>query len=81
VAKKLDLGFNEAYLEDIQTAIGDWHDHQVAVSLLTNEGVSKTILNRMIKKNNEQETTITALIKDFYNRATTMVELPLQQID
>jgi len=35
----------------------------------------------MIKKNNEQETTITALIKDFYNRATTMVELPLQQID
>ena len=77
----LDLGFNEIYLEEIQTAIGDWHDNQAAIDLLKNENIDKEILNGLNKKNGKLRKQITTLTKDFYNRATTTTELPLEQID
>ncbi|MDB5128674.1 CHAD domain-containing protein [Mucilaginibacter sp.] len=78
----LSLAFNEVYLEQVQTAIGDWHDKQVAIELFSSEEVGAAPVAESLKKEQTQlKTKIRGLVKDFYNRATTVVDLPLNQID
>jgi CHAD domain-containing protein len=78
----LSLAFNEAYLEQVQTAIGDWHDKQVAIELFSSEEVGAAPVAESLEKEQAQlKRKISGLVKDFYNRATTVVDLPLNQID
>jgi CHAD domain-containing protein len=78
----LSLVFSKDYLEQVHIAIGDWHDKQVAIELFLNEEVGDASVAESLKKERTQlKRKITGLVKDFYNRATTMVDLPLYQID
>ena len=78
----LSLAFNESYLEQVQTAIGDWHDKQVAIELFSSEEANSAPVAESVKKELKQlKRKISGLINDFYNRATTVVDLPLGQID
>ena len=78
----LTLGFNEDYMEDMQTAIGDWHDNKLAIDLLSEQkDIDKSIITSMNRKNAKLEKNISALIPGFYDRATTVTELPVEQID
>ncbi|MDB5112584.1 MAG: hypothetical protein JWR67_3698 [Mucilaginibacter sp.] len=82
VRTALDTGFNGDYLEQVQTAIGDWHDHVLAINLFSSdEAKDKTVVSNLQKQDSELQKHITDLTKDFYNRATTVVELPVEQID
>lgn len=77
----LNLSFNESYMEQVQTAIGNWHDHILAMELFSNhEANDKVIIVRLKKQHTKLKNQITNLTKDFYNRATTAVELPVQQL-
>ncbi|MBL4675583.1 MAG: CHAD domain-containing protein [Mucilaginibacter sp.] len=67
----LKLQISEDYLEQVQTALGDWHDN-----LLASEHFPA-----LTRKTLEQRKDINALTADFYEKATSPVELPLQQID
>ena len=67
----LDLPVNENYLEEVQIAIGDWHDNLLAVSNFPG----------LKKKTESMREAVNNLTKDIYTRATTPVELPLPQID
>jgi len=78
----LNIGFNEDYMEDMQTAIGDWHDNQLTIDLLTNsKTMEKGVISNLNKKDKKLRENITSLIPDFYNRATNVMELPVEQID
>jgi len=67
----LDLPVNEGYLEEVQIAIGDWHDNLLAANNFPG-----------LHQNTERmRETINNLTQNFYTRATTPVELPLPQID
>ena len=55
---------NEEYLNQVQTAIGDWHDHVLAAEQFPElEGRS----DEMIKE-------VKILTENFYERATTVVK-------
>ena len=74
-------GFNERYLEQVQAAIGNWHDHVQAIELFSgNEVNDKAAVSSLKKQNIKYKTHITHLSKDLYNRATTAVELPIEQV-
>lgn len=75
----LGSGLNEEYLEKVQIAIGDWHDQILILNLLSgyNSIIDKTNLQKDSSKLRKK---IIALTKDFYNQATTTVELPLEQL-
>jgi CHAD domain-containing protein len=73
---------NEKYLDQVQTAIGDWHDKQVTIELFASEkGMHTGIIIALKKERTQLKRQLTRLTKDFYIRATTVVELPLEQID
>jgi CHAD domain-containing protein len=75
------IGFNEHYLDQVQTAIGHWHDHVQAIDLFSGNKVNdKTAANALKKQNTKYRTRITHLTKDLYNQATTTVDLPVQQV-
>lgn len=65
----LDIKLNEQYLDELQEAIGDWHDLVIAANDDTENRLSNSTV--FIKE----------LVQDFYERATTVVDLPLEQID
>ena len=75
----LSSALNEEYLENVQTAIGDWHDHILTLNLLSGDNsiADHPTLQRGSSKLKKK---IITLSKDFYNQATTTVELPLEQI-
>lgn len=75
----LGSGLNEEYLEKVQIAIGDWHDHILTLNLLSgnNSIIDRTTLQRASSKLRKK---IIALTKDFYTQATTTIELPLEQL-
>jgi CHAD domain-containing protein len=72
-----DTGFNEDYLGQVQTAIGDWHDNVLATALFSNDKETVSLLK---KQNTRLKKYIKSLVEDFYNRATTVVEIPVEQI-
>jgi CHAD domain-containing protein len=77
----LDGGFNEDYLQEVQTAIGDWHDNTLATELILNHhATGKEAVNSLKKQQVKLKKVITGLAKDFYNRATTVVEVPVEQL-
>jgi CHAD domain-containing protein len=74
-------GFNEHYLDQVQTAIGNWHDHVLAIDLFSGSQVNdKAAVSSLKKQNTKYKTHITHLTKDLYNKATTTVELPVEQV-
>jgi len=82
VRPELDIPFNEDYLEKVQAAIGDWHDNQLAIGLFSRAGTGNSeALNNLKKQGTQLKRELTRLTKDFYERATTITALPLQQID
>ncbi|WP_158557159.1 CHAD domain-containing protein [Mucilaginibacter conchicola] len=67
----LKLQISEDYLEQVQTAIGDWHDN-----LLASEHFPS-----LTRQTLEQRKDINELTADFYEKATSPADLALQQID
>jgi CHAD domain-containing protein len=81
VAPVLQFKLNEDYLQDVQSAIGDWHDNILAKELFTtNELTDPALLARINRKHTKLENNIKKLAPDFYNLATTTVELIVEQI-
>jgi CHAD domain-containing protein len=77
----LTLGFNEDYMDQVQTAIGDWHDNVLAIELFAGGGANdKEIAASLKKQQAALKKNITVLTRDFYNQATTVVELPIEQL-
>lgn len=74
-------GFNEEYLQQVQTEIGDWHDNVLAVKLFSDEAVKdKTAVARLKTEQVKLKKNVTILVEDFYNRATTVTQLPVEQL-
>lgn len=75
--KVLNSPVNAEYLDEVQAAIGDWHDNLVAINLFAGDDTVSALKTRDkgLRKN------IADLVKDFDNRAKTVVGLPLEQID
>lgn len=67
----LTLPVNEAYIDKVQTAIGDWHDNLLA-------GHNFPALRKKTKHLREE---VNSLTSNFYEQATTPVDVPLLQID
>jgi len=77
----LTIGLNEDYLEQVQTAIGDWHDCVLAIELFSGgEANDNVIVGALKKQMTILKRNIRVLVKDFYNQATTVVDLPIEQI-
>lgn len=78
----LNQPFNEPYLDEVQNIIGEWHDKQVAIDLFSTGGAENDGLVDVLKKEKSRlKRQLTVLVKDFYAKATTVNELPLEQID
>jgi CHAD domain-containing protein len=75
--KVLNSPVNEEYLDQVQAAIGEWHDNTLSISLFSDYKTVAALKNwdKDLRKN------IAGLVKDFNNRAETVVGLPLEQID
>lgn len=70
----VDPGLNEAYLEKVQTAIGDWHDQELAVKFFSGRGKNyKTAAARLKKSGGKLRENVTDLARNFYHRATKSV--------
>ncbi|GAB2690264.1 hypothetical protein GCM10027037_11510 [Mucilaginibacter koreensis] len=66
--------FNEQYIDDLQSHIGDWHDHVLAIELFASPEVQdKPVVNKIKRENRKTEKNITELTRDFLNKATTPV--------
>jgi CHAD domain-containing protein len=77
----LDTKLNEEYLKEIQTEIGDWHDHILAIELFSSDEVKDNAVVINLKKQDDKlKSDIAASTKDFYNKATTVVDLPVEQV-
>ncbi|MDB5155805.1 MAG: hypothetical protein JWR50_512 [Mucilaginibacter sp.] len=82
VCPKLDLPFNGGYLEKVQTAIGDWHDNQLAIQLFSRAEIGNSeALSNLKKEGTRLKRALTRLTRDFQQQATTPTALPLEQID
>ncbi|MEN0052985.1 MAG: CHAD domain-containing protein [Mucilaginibacter sp.] len=74
-------GFNERYLDQVQTAIGNWHDHVQAIDLFSGNPINdETAVASLKKQNTKYKNRLTRLTKDLYNQATTTAELPIEQV-
>ena len=77
----LHTGINGDYLDQVQTAIGDWHDNVLAAELFAGDKAKSNIaLNKLKKQLVKLKNKVTDIITDFYNRATIVVDLPVEQI-
>ncbi|HEX8018980.1 CHAD domain-containing protein [Mucilaginibacter sp.] len=80
---ELGISFNETYLDRVQEAIGNWHDNQLAITLLSTlktESNTGTII-KLKKQGTRLKKQITGLTRNFREQATTVTELPIQQVD
>ena len=81
VKPKLEQPFNQEYLEQVQTVIGNWHDNQVATDLFAAEAMQDEKAKTLLKKQAVAlKKEVARLLKGFYERATTVTELPLPQV-
>jgi CHAD domain-containing protein len=64
VGKKLIVPVNEDYLQQVQTAIGDWHDHVLAADQFAALGDKSELLMMEVKE----------LTDNFYERTTTVAK-------
>jgi len=65
VAATLDIAVNKDYLQQVQSVIGDWHDHVLAAEQFPELGGKSEELMQEVK----------ALTEDFYGRATTVAKM------
>lgn len=80
---ELNISFNETYLDQVQEAIGNWHDNQLAIMLLSawETGNSKETLIKLKKQADRLKKQLAGLTRNFQEQATTVTELPIQQVD
>jgi CHAD domain-containing protein len=69
VVGTLDLTVNEDYIQRVQTAIGDWHDHVLATKQFPELGDKSEQMLQEVK----------TLTEDFYQRATTAVKALIEK--
>jgi CHAD domain-containing protein len=80
-APVLQVKLNIDYLQDVQKAIGDWHDNMLAKELFAElEKKDKALAARINRKHTKLENNIKTLVADFYTLATTTVELLVEQL-
>ena len=66
VSQAVDLHINEAYLQQVQAAIGDWHDNLLAAEQFPELSENSQTLFEQVKQ----------VAENFYERATTRAEAP-----
>lgn len=83
VSHELDMPFNAAYLDQVQEAIGNWHDNQLAVTLLSSQKTDDNheLFNRLEKQAAKLKKQLAKLTMNFREQATTVTELPIEQVD
>lgn len=74
----LEMHLNESYLDDMQEAIGNWHDNTLAALLFKD---NTTVTTSLKKEQRKLKRKIGNLAKDFFEKAKTTTELALQQVD
>ena len=75
------VAFNEQYIDDLQSNIGDWHDHVLAMELFVSPNVhDKPVVTKIKRENRITEKNITELTRDFLSKATTPAEEKLEPI-
>lgn len=77
VHSALAIDFNVNYMHRVQTAIGYWHDNALAIELYSED---KAMVAALKKQGAKLKRNITKLTKDFFNQATTVVDLPVEQL-
>lgn len=77
VGPLLNIGFNKEYVDRLQTAIGDWHDNELAKQLFKNDRSALSTINR---KDAHLKSRVKQAAKDMYNKATTVGNLSLPQL-
>ncbi|MDB5087251.1 MAG: hypothetical protein JWR09_1245 [Mucilaginibacter sp.] len=77
VRSGLAIGFNTDYMHQVQTVIGDWHDNALAIEFYSGD---KAMVAELKKQGAKLKRNITSLTKDFFNQATTVVDLPVEQL-
>lgn len=66
----IDPPINEDYLQDIQAAIGDWHDQAMVIDFFDRRGVKhQAAITGLKKQGGKLKTAVRKLGKDFYQRA------------
>jgi CHAD domain-containing protein len=77
VHSALAIGFNTDYMHQVQTVIGYWHDNALAIEFYSGD---KAIVAGLKKQGAKLKRNIITLTKDFFNQATTVVDLPVEQL-
>ena len=81
-AKALEgkLQVNEKYLNQLQTAIGNWHDNVLAIELFSSPELNeKAIVTKLKRQNTRLKKSIITLSVDFYAKVTTVEEITNEQ--
>jgi CHAD domain-containing protein len=80
---ELEISFNKVYIDQVQEAIGSWHDNELAITLLSTGEAwnSNGISNGLKKQSAKLKKQLTTLIRNFQEQATTVTELPIPQVD
>lgn len=83
ISGELNIPFNQAYIDRVQEAIGNWHDNQLTITLLLawkTENNNGTII-KLKRQATRLKKQITGLTRNFHEQATTVTELPIEQVD
>lgn len=80
---ELNISFNETYLDRVQEAIGNWHDNQLAIMLLSawETANSEGTLIKLKKQAAMLRKQLAGLTRNFWEQATTVTELPIAQVN
>src|SRR5690606_1509252 len=65
-----DLRIDVDYLDQIQNAIGEWHDAVLALKIFTNDSENEASLNKLKKQVSELENKIISLSQNFWYKVT-----------
>jgi CHAD domain-containing protein len=69
------VDFNEPYIDDLQSHIGNWHDHILAIELFASPEIQDgPVMSKIKRENRKTEKNITELTRDFMYKATTPTE-------
>jgi hypothetical protein len=76
-AMKDKLVFNGQYMDDLQAAIGDWHDNVLAIDIFSAGNLNdEPVAKRIKRKNLILEKKIKEMSEDFLKKATSRKEEP-----
>jgi len=75
------LTFNGQYIDDLQTYIGNWHDHVLAIDLFASPEVKdKPVVAKIKKQNHKAEQGIAEMSRDFLTKATTQAPVKEEEL-